>query len=99
MPGGAGTMDELFETLTLIQTRTIKDFPIVLIGTEYFRPLNTLLEKMVDEGTIAPEDLKLLLITDNIEEGLNHIYKYLKSHYILKKKMKPVGLFLEKLLS
>ena len=47
MPGGLGTMDELFEALTLIQTQKIENFPVVLMGTEYYRPLMGLLAKMV----------------------------------------------------
>lgn len=99
MPGGAGTMDELFETVTLIQTHTIKDFPIVLIGKAYYEPLRIMLEKMVEQATIAAEDLDLVLITDDIQEGLNHIQKYLHEHYIFKRKMKPFKLLLEKLMS
>src|SRR5690606_9521096 len=53
MPGGLGTMDELFETATLIQTKTIKNFPIVIFGKEYYEPLKSLLEKMINEKTIA----------------------------------------------
>ena len=50
MPGGLGTMDELFEALTLIQTQKIENFPVVLMGTEYYRPLMGLLAKMVAGG-------------------------------------------------
>ncbi|MFX8246711.1 LOG family protein, partial [Acinetobacter baumannii] len=56
MPGGFGTMDEYFETLTLVQTKTINDFPIVLFGKEYFQPLMDYCTYMVEEGTISPED-------------------------------------------
>lgn len=75
MPGGAGTMDELFESLTLIQTRKIEQFPIVLIGKQYWQRLVGLLEQMVEAGTIDPADIKLLLVTDSVEEAMAHIQK------------------------
>ncbi len=75
MPGGVGTMDELFEALTLIQTKKIKDFPMVVIGKAYWQPLVALLEKMVTEKTIDANDMKLLLFTDSVEEAMEHIKK------------------------
>ena len=77
MPGGFGTMDELFETLTLIQTETINHFPIVLYGKSYYQPMINYLEEMVDAGTIAKGDLDLYLFTDSVEEGLQHIKKHI----------------------
>ncbi len=76
MPGGAGTMDELFEAVTLIQTKKIDGFPVVLIGQEYWQPLVVLLREMVDVGTIGPEDLNLLLFTDSVDEAMTHIEKH-----------------------
>jgi uncharacterized protein (TIGR00730 family) len=73
MPGGLGTLDELTEALTLIQTRKIKNFPVVLIGVDYWRPLLALLQEMVEAGAVAPEDLDLLKITDDLDEALLHI--------------------------
>jgi uncharacterized protein (TIGR00730 family) len=73
MPGGAGTLDELFEALTLVQTHKIRDFPIVVMGTEYWRELIDLLVKMARLGTISPTDLDLVYITDSVEEALDHI--------------------------
>jgi uncharacterized protein (TIGR00730 family) len=73
MPGGVGTLDELFESLTLIQTKKISDFPIVLIGKEYWQSLIEQLNVMVKEKMMNQEDMNLLLITDSVEEAINHI--------------------------
>ncbi len=78
MPGGFGTMDELFETLTLIQTNTINHFPVVLYGKSYYQPMMDYLKVMADCGTISMNDLELFLFTDDIEEGLQHIKKHLR---------------------
>jgi uncharacterized protein (TIGR00730 family) len=69
MPGGFGTMDELFEAITLIQTKKIANFPIVLMGTQYYSELvDTIRNRMVQEGTISKDDLDLFLVTDSIDE-------------------------------
>jgi uncharacterized protein (TIGR00730 family) len=69
-PGGFGTLDELFESLTLIQTGKIRHFPVVLIGTEYWGGLiDWLRRKPVEEGTLGTEDLALIHCTDDIEEA------------------------------
>jgi len=81
MPGGFGTMDELFETLTLIQTKTIRNFPVVLFGKDYYAPLEVLINKMLGQQTISGEDLNLLKITDDVEEGMAHIRTYLAENY------------------
>jgi uncharacterized protein (TIGR00730 family) len=64
-PGGFGTMDELFEALTLIQTEKITEFPVVLVGTDYWRGLvDWFRERMLTEGNISPDDLDLFRLTD-----------------------------------
>ncbi|HMN40522.1 MAG TPA: TIGR00730 family Rossman fold protein [Phycisphaerales bacterium] len=74
MPGGFGTMDELFEAVTLIQTGKIRDFPVVLVGTDFWQPLiDFLRERMVMERTISPEDVGLLICTDSPEEVVDRI--------------------------
>jgi len=74
MPGGIGTMDEIFETLTLIQTEKMVDFPVVLMGVDYWQPLlEWLRAKMVVEGTIGVHDLELLRVTDSVEEAVSVI--------------------------
>lgn len=75
-PGGFGTMDECFETLTLIQTGKIQEFPVVVIGTSYWTHLRQMLDEMVRASTIRAEDLDLLLFTDSIDEALDHIRKH-----------------------
>ena len=76
LPGGLGTLDELFEALTLVQTGKVESFPIVLLGSDYWRPLADMLQRMAIEGTIAAEDLRLLLITDDLDEAMAHIQRY-----------------------
>ncbi|MEN6331433.1 MAG: TIGR00730 family Rossman fold protein [Smithella sp.] len=77
LPGGFGTMDELFEALTLIQTRRIKSFPVILVGSEYWQGLFNWLKKiMLAEGKITLADLNLIQIIDDPEEAVQHIKKY-----------------------
>ncbi len=73
LPGGLGTLDELFEVLTLIQTGKVQSFPVVLMGREYWAPLIVQLNDMVEAGTIGPTDLDLLLVTDDVQEALGHV--------------------------
>ncbi len=72
-PGGAGTLDEFFEALTLIQTGKIQNFPMVLLGVEYWRELTALLEKLARAGTISPADLDLVYVTDSVAEAAAHL--------------------------
>ncbi len=77
MPGGFGTMDELFEALTLIQTRRIKSFPVILMGSKYWKGLvDWLRETMLSDGKIAPHDLDLIQVMDEPEEVVRYIRKY-----------------------
>src|SRR5690554_675464 len=78
LPGGFGTLDEFFETLTLIQTGKIERFPIVVMGTEFHQDVIRHIERMIVEKTISQEDMDLLLITDSVEEVVKHIQKYAK---------------------
>jgi uncharacterized protein (TIGR00730 family) len=76
LPGGLGTLDELTEALTLIQTKKILHYPVVLIGAAYWRGFIALLEDMVKAGTVSAGDLNLFLVTDDLKEALAHIKKY-----------------------
>lgn len=96
MPGGFGTMDEFFETLTLVQTRKIHDFPIVVMGMDYYAPLQEYISFMVTEGTISPEDLKLLLFTDDPDEATQHIRQYITQNYKPVKRHKPLWWLFER---
>ena len=73
MPGGVGTLDELFEALTLIQNGKIKDFPIVIMGTDYWRQLIDFIQEMAQRGKISSSDLNLIYATDSVEEAIAHI--------------------------
>ena len=73
MPGGAGTLDELFEALTLIQTKKIRNFPIVIMGQGYWKELIEFIKKMAEFGMISAADVSLVYATDSIEEAINHI--------------------------
>jgi uncharacterized protein (TIGR00730 family) len=73
LPGGVGTIDELFEAFTLIQSGKIRQFPMILMGASYWRPLTELLQRMAIEGAIGPHDLDLLLVTDDVEDAIAHL--------------------------
>ena len=74
LPGGFGTLDEVFETLTLIQTKKIRNFPIVMMGTDFWKLFRSLIEdKLLSEQTIDSEDLFLLHFTDSCDEAIQCI--------------------------
>ncbi|HOJ52424.1 MAG TPA: TIGR00730 family Rossman fold protein [Syntrophales bacterium] len=77
LPGGFGTMDELFEALTLIQTKRIKSFPVILMGSEYWQGmLDWIRTTMQKEGKIGLEDLALMEVMDDPEEVVRHIQRF-----------------------
>lgn len=92
MPGGMGTMDEMFEAITLIQTGKIKNFPVILFGKEYWKNLIELMDDFVKQGTISAKDMDLLLVTDSIDETIAHLRKYSIKEFGLKKgrRIKPL---------
>ena len=85
MPGGMGTLDELFESLTLIQTKTIDKFPIVLFDTDFHKELLEHLDKMKQHGTIGEHDLDLLFITDSVDEMKEHLREHAEQRFGLKR--------------
>jgi uncharacterized protein (TIGR00730 family) len=81
MPGGFGTLDELFEAITLIQTHKIGKFPIILVGSEFWSGLfDWIKNTMLTQGTISPEDLNLIKIVDTPEEVVEIIDAFYKGH-------------------
>ncbi len=86
MPGGFGTLDELFETITLIQTGILNNFPVVLIGKEFYKDIQAMVDKMVVEGTISQEDTQLLFFTDDISEATDYIRTFINDNYKVKRK-------------
>lgn len=82
LPGGFGTLDELFEALTLIQTKKINERPVVLIGSEYWKGLFDWIEEAMlnAEQNISPKDLEMFKIVDTAQEAYKHIDDFYKSH-------------------
>ncbi len=90
MPGGMGTLDELFESITLIQTKMIKDFPIVILGSEYHKELYQHIELMAQNDSISKEDMKLVFITDSVEEMVDHIHTHaIQKFKLVRQAQKP----------
>ena len=74
LPGGYGTLDELFEVLCMVQTGKVTNFPIVLLGTTFWGPLvEWIKDRLVEEGMISPKDVDLFLLTDSVEEAVEYI--------------------------
>jgi len=76
--GGAGTLDELFEAIILIQTRKIKSFSVVIMGTDYWHEILPFIEQMAKAGMIAPSDMQVVYVTDSVDDAIAHI----RSHAI-----------------
>ena len=93
MPGGFGTLDEFFETITLIQTRKLEPFPLIVMGKDYHKEIIDHIQMMIEEKTIHPEDMDLILFTDSVEEMSAHIHKFAetkKENLKLQPKRKPL---------
>jgi uncharacterized protein (TIGR00730 family) len=98
MPGGYGTMDEYFEALTLKETHKIKNFPIIIFGTEYHKALMEHVDEMKKNATISADDAHLFLVTDSIDEAVDVIIKQSIKQFDLKpaSKMRPRKWLFEK---
>ena len=98
LPGGAGTMDEMFETMTLIQTGKLKVFPIVLMGKDYWQPLMDFVYQMAEAGTISPDDPELIFFTDDVEEAKAHLQRHAVRQFglVRKRAPKPIRVFGER---
>ena len=96
VPGGFGTLDELFEAVTLIQTGKIKDFPVIIFGREFHQELLAHLEKMRQLKTISENDLQLFLVTDSIDEAVELLRKTIKKFGLTQAKRTPSRLLGER---
>lgn len=96
VPGGFGTLDELFEAVTLIQTGKIKDFPVIIFGREFHQELLAYLEKMRQLKTISETDLQLFLVTDSIDEAVELLRKAIKKFGLTQAKRTPSRLLGER---
>jgi hypothetical protein len=98
MPGGFGTLDEYFEAITLIQTKTISNFPVVIMDKEFYKHIIAHNELMKAEGTISENDINLCLFTDDVNEAVDYIRNNTIQRYSLrpKTKVKPFAWLFEK---
>jgi uncharacterized protein (TIGR00730 family) len=85
MPGGFGTLDEYFEALTLIQTKMIQQFPIVIFDSAFHKNLLAHIETLKQYGTIADTDSEYFLVTDSVDEAV----EYIRKNGLLKFKLQP----------
>lgn len=98
MPGGFGTLDEFFEALTLTQTGKIQQFPIIVFDKAFHKELMEHISLMDKKGTISPEDMKLILLTDSVDEAVDFIKDRSIARYGLvpARKWSPVGWLFER---
>ena len=97
MPGGIGTLDELFEALTLIQNKIINSFPVVIYDSKYHKELWEHIQMMSKNESITPEDMKMLFVTDSVEDLIKHIKKHsIKKFGLVKEPYKSKWWFREK---
>ena len=95
LPGGFGTMDEFFETLTLVQTGKIENFPVIVMGRDYWKNLRELLDRMVAGRAISAPDLSLFHCTDAVDEAMDIIASGVK-RIARKRRPSPIRILREK---
>ncbi|MBI3512023.1 MAG: TIGR00730 family Rossman fold protein [Bacteroidetes bacterium] len=96
LPGGFGTLDELFEAVTLVQTAKMERFPIIVLGMEFHAEIINHIRKMISEGTIGEHDAELIFFTDSVDDAMKFLENGAIRKFGLRKKFRPVGLFGEK---
>lgn len=98
LPGGYGTLDELFEAITLMQTNKSKVFPVVVMGRHFHKDLIKHIDHMLEEGTISAQDKELFLFTDDVNEAVDHIERFgVKKFHLKERKIyKPSWLLNER---
>lgn len=89
LPGGAGTLDEMFETMTLIQTGKIRNFPIILMGKDYWKPLVDFVDQMAEAGMISPGDPELIFFTDDVADAMAHLQRHAVRQFGLRRHHLP----------
>jgi uncharacterized protein (TIGR00730 family) len=93
LPGGFGTLDELFEAITLIQTKKVKQFPVVLMCKDFHKQLMDYIQFMQERGTISPKDIDLIYYTDSVEDAMNYLQTNSVERFGLRKTYRPIPLF------
>ena len=96
VPGGFGTLDELFEAMTLIQTGKINDFPVIIFGREFHQELVEHIEKMRQLQTISESDLRLFLVTDSIDEAVEMVRRAISNYGLKHAERRPSWLLGER---
>lgn len=97
MPGGFGTLDELFEAITLIQTKKIRNFPVIVFCKDFHNEMTQHIQLMKERGTISPEDESLFIITDSVEEAVKILEEQsIQRFQLQKERPKPFGWLFEK---
>ncbi|AYD48388.1 LOG family protein [Arachidicoccus soli] len=95
MPGGFGTMDEGFEIITLIQTRMVDRYPVVLFGSVFYKSIFEEMQVMAKNGTISPADMDLIFVTDSVDDAMKYIQTFIHKTYNIVKH-RPRWRWLEK---
>ena len=97
LPGGFGTLDELFEALTLIQTGKVSHFPVVLIGSDYWQPQIEALRRLAANGAIDTGDLDLFLVTDDVDAALAYVEQRVVGRFgVQRRPIRPVRILGER---